>query len=598
MSSAKAPGTASVRPVPRPDHLSSYFKLAWRSLTLVTASGILYNAGLVAGPYFEGQLVQCLYDIISGRQTFPAMLRLAAAYLLVILTVQLLRSVKRFYVRRFANHTSRSMRQMLYNSLVNLDQAKAEQQDVGVLLTKAVADVDVCTEGMRKFTTELFDTGVVLIAYLALLFSYDWRLTLLSAGFTPLAYLGASLLRRKVTRANLAYKQSAGRLNSATLDRVGNALTYRVYGCDLNRDQAYEAALGNYEKMAARANFWENTPQPLYHCIAMTGIIWVLWLGSRNVTGQGWRNWDLAAFTTYLSAFGKMALKASSAARLFNSVQKAQVSWARIKPLMKPWIPPAPAPEAAAAAAPESGRQPLLDVRELACAWPGHKPLLQGLSFSVRPGEILGVTGAVACGKSLLGLTLLGELPYQGSVRLAGRELCQLGQVQLNQWLSYMGHDPELMSATVTENIRMGRPGAIQPALRVAALDKDVAMMQAQADTPVGLSGVRLSGGQQARLALARTCFRARPLLILDDPFAAVDAQTETVIFGQLRQLAREGHGILLLSHRLRLFPQLDQVLFLEQGQGMLSSHQALLQSCPSYARIYQEQTRQGGQVK
>jgi ATP-binding cassette subfamily B protein len=166
-----------------------------------------------------------------------------------------------------------------------------------------------------------------------MLFYYDWRLALISCAFTPIAYFIAGRLKHRVTQYNGTYKKSAERLNSATMDRVSNTVTYRIYGCDENRDFAYEGHLRDYEKCAVAANFWENTMQPLYHIISMCGVIFVLYLGGKNVTGTGWSNWNIAAFTTFMSCFAKMALKSSNAAKLFNSVQKAQVSWARIKPL-------------------------------------------------------------------------------------------------------------------------------------------------------------------------------------------------------------------------------------------------------------------------
>ena len=173
--------------VARPDRISSYFRRETGPLALVAVSGILYNIGMTVGPYFEGQLVQRLLDVTSGRKTAADMLRLAALYLAVMLAVQGMRCVKRFYVRRFANDTARDMRATLYNSLVY--RRAAQPEGVGALMTKAVADVDACAEGMRKFTTELFDTGVVMAAYLAMLLAYDWRLTLLCCAFTPAAYL-------------------------------------------------------------------------------------------------------------------------------------------------------------------------------------------------------------------------------------------------------------------------------------------------------------------------------------------------------------------------------------------------------------------------
>ena len=106
-----------------------------------------------------------------------------------------------------------------------------------------------------------------------------------------------------------------------------------------------------------------------------------------------------------------------------------------------------------------------------------------------------------------------------------------------------------------------------------------------------------MSGGQQARIALARTLFHPRPLLILDDPFAAVDMATEQMIFDNLRRLGSD-RIILLLSHRLSLFPKLDQVIWLNgDGTAVVSTHEGLYASCPAYRDLYDLQHAQGGAI-
>ena len=100
---------------------------------------------------------------------------------------------------------------------------------------------------------------------------------------------------------------------------------------------------------------------------------------------------------------------------------------------------------------------------------------------------------------------------------------------------------------------------------------------------------MRLSGGQAQRLALARTLCRQRPLLILDDPFSALDRNTERQVFGHLKALAAD-RIVILLSHRLYLFPELDQVLWMEDGQGRVGTHAELMRSVPEYAKLYREQ--------
>lgn len=141
--------------VQNPDRISSYFRKEWAALLAVTVSGLFYNIGLLAGPWFEGRLAQCLLDIFAGKKEFRHMLVLAGAYVAVIGAVQCARYVKRFYVRRFANHVNRNMKRVLYGNLIHHSKAQLESENIGSVMTKAISDVDACAEGMRKFTTEI-----------------------------------------------------------------------------------------------------------------------------------------------------------------------------------------------------------------------------------------------------------------------------------------------------------------------------------------------------------------------------------------------------------------------------------------------------------
>lgn len=568
-----------IREVGRPDRILSYFGQEKAVLLVVTVTGILYNLGMGAGPYFEGQLAQCLYDIFQGKATAGDMVRLAALYVGVIFLVQLSRAGKRYSVRLFSNRVSRTMRHTLYHSLVRLEARQLQQENLGNLMTKAMGDVDACAEGMRKFTTEVFDTGVVMVVYLSLLLAYDWRLTILSCLFTPVAYWIADRLKKQVAQANGTYKATEARLNTLTLDRVSRALTYRIYGQEQNRDAAYETQLTAYEKASARANIFEGALGPLYDAIAMAGTGMIFWFGAKNVQGTGWELWNIASFTTFLACFTKLAVKTSHAAKLFNAVQKAQVSWQRIKPLLQQ-------------AAPEGEEHPLgpvepadLEVRDLACHYPGQEGGLAGISFQAHPGDIIGITGPVACGKSLLGKVFLDEVPWTGTLLCHGEDFHTLDRDRRRSLVSYLGHDPELLSTSIGENIALGDPVDVEKFLAMTNLEEEVAAMSQGADTPVGSEGTRLSGGQQARIALARTLAHARSILVLDDPFAAVDRKGETKILENMRQ-AFPDRVILLISHRLTHFPEFTGVLFLDQGRGSFGTHEELMLQEPGYARL------------
>lgn len=472
------------------------------------------------------------------------------------------------------------MKMILYRNL--LYQKNIEKEDAGTMMTKIIADADACVEGMRKFTTEIFDTGIVMIAYFVMLLSYDWRLTILSMLFPPIAYILAERLKVIVTRNVQLSRESSGRLNASTLERITNALTYRIYGQEKNRNAEYELYLEDYEKKAVRANLWENAMQPVYQVISMIGTVMIIWFGGRNVLGTGWLVWNIAAFSTFFACYRKLAVKSSKAAKLFNAVQKAQVSWKRIKPYLK---------EIQEEKCIEHTQAALLEVSGLTFAWQDQNPLFTNVTFKGKPGQILGITGEVACGKSTLGRIFTGELPYDGKIAMGNISFD--GKEGYISGVGYLGHQPELFDGTIEENICMGKPGDVEEVLHAVCMDREVALLPEKTHTRIGSGGVRLSGGQQARIALARTLYHKKPLMILDDPFSAVDMETEKQIYENLRLWGKDSI-ILLISHRLGLFPKFDQVLWLENGKVYVASHDRLMQEKEHYRLLYEEQERGG----
>ena len=566
----------------RPDRIGTYFRVEWRPLAFVTISGLVYNIGLLATPWFEGRLTQCLADILGGSETAAQMAMLVLAYILVTLLVQAARFIKRFYVRRFANNINRRMKGILYANLVRQSRAALEKEGAGELMTKAISDVDDCVEGMRKFTTEVFDTGVALAGYAVMLLVYDWRLAILSLLFTPFSYVCAAWMKKPVQRAGAAYKKAAGALGGATLDRAQNAVTYRIYGCEDARVEKYEDALNRYEKTAVRNNVWQSALPPLYLTASEAGVLFILWFGAKNVLGTGWRAWDIAAFTTFLSCFTKLVVKSSKVAKLFNSVQKAEVSWKRIKPLMKQ---PEPLDALNVPAAED------VTLKDLSFAY-GEEPVFTGLNLTAHPGEIIGVTGPVACGKSTFGRVFLCEAPYGGSARFGGKEFSALTPRQISATVGYLGHDPELSADTVQNNVLCGSEQDAMPYLAAAALKDEVNAMENGLETVIGPSGARLSGGQAQRLALARTLAHPRPVLVLDDPFSALDRSTEDTVFADLQAYAKD-KVVFLISHRLYHFPQMQKIIFMDGGKTTVGTHEELMASAPVYRQLYESQTGQ-----
>ena len=599
----------------RPDRILAYFQVEWKTLIWITISGLVYNLGIMAGPWSEGKMVGCLMRILTGAARFSTMLRLALFYVIVIGTVQLARYIKRFYVRRFANDVNRRMKRILYCTLVHKSRVELEKEGAGNVITKAVSDVDDCVEGMRKFTTEIFDTGVALFGYVCMLLYSDWRIALISLIFPPFSYMIAEKMKAVVQRTGAAYKEETGRLNTETLDRITNAITYRVYGCERERGEHYEACLTEYEQSAVKANIWNAALPPVYRVIAMAGTVMILYLGSRNIVGIGWTSWDVAAFTTFLSCYTKLSDKSSKAAKLFNAVQKAQVSWKRIHPYMERAAETVVEDEIAVReekisiencgeamnADWEGGTEDKTRMKEvgkmekvitadhLTFAYPGSDPIFRDISFTAMPGQIIGITGPVACGKSTLGRSFLCEYPYEGHLTYGSRELSSYTEQERSRIVGYLGHDPELLGDSVENNVLLGDDDDVWTWLKAVCLDGEVREMEEKEKTVVGNSGVRLSGGQAARLALARTLCHKKPILVLDDPFSALDRRTEKQVFEHVKAYSKD-RIVFLISHRLYLFPELDQVIWMDRKMGVCKSHERMMAENLQYAELYRAQ--------
>ena len=543
-------------------------------LFLITITGLIYNVGLLAGPYFEGQLAGCLLDISKNLKTAKSMIQLSVIYVCVILLVQFARFLKRYFVRKFGNDINRSIKMDVYKHFVY---DTSNDENAGSIMTKAISDADACSEGIRKFTTEIFDTGIALISYIMMLVLYDAKLTCFVIIFQVISYLIANKLGPVVAKNASNAKKSAERLNASTLDRLHLAITYRIYGEESNMHEVYEKDLQDYEDKTVRSNILETSLKPLYEIISMTGIVFIIYFGSKRVVNN---LWDIAIFTTYISCFTKMAVKSSKAAKLFNAVQKAKVSWDRIYPIIDNDHE-------------VKNRKPFdvntVEVSNLSYAYDGQI-IFSNVSFQAKKGDIIGITGEIASGKSTLGKVFLENSHYQGKILVNGKQLKDIEKEYAVT--SYMGHNLELFDDTIENNIKFGKEGNILPVLDIVSMKEEVENFSDGIYTKIKEGGIKLSGGQQSRIALARTLYHARGIIVLDDPFSACDKNTEKEIYENIRKEYKDSI-IFLISHRLSLFNQMDQILFIDNQSVEAGTHLELLKNNDKYKHLYFLQTKE-----
>ena len=568
-----------IKSIKNPDKIKNYWIKEKKSVILLTLFGILYDVGMVARPIYQGKLI----DALIAKVNFNNLIKLSLTFIFIIGMVQFFRYLKRYYVRQFANATTATMRFMIYNNILHKEEKELNDENMGSLMTKAISDVDVCVEGMRKSTTEVFDTGVLFITYLVTLLQYDVKITLYACIFIPVAVFIAEKMKKIIFKFTKAYRSQLSQVSDITYDRIDNAILYRLYGREADNRVVYEEELEDFEKKAIVANIWENAMQPIYNVIAMGGIVFVIIMAGEKVY-EG--SFTVGVFSAYISIFTIMAAKASRIARLFNTIQKSSVSWKRIKSFLKEY-------KEIDKTRGIISKETKLEIENLYLKYDKSSDyIIKNLNFKARENNIVGITGPIGCGKSTLGRVFLGNINYEGSIKIDNKELRDYSEYERSKIISYMGHDAHLISDTIYNNITMGDDGDISHVLKMVCFDEDLKSMENGIETLVGNGGVRLSGGQQARIALARTLYHKNKILILDDPFSAVDMKTEKNIIDNLR--ANYGDClILLISHRLAIFKYLNQIILINEDKTLeYGNHQKLIENSKLYNQLYLLQQR------
>ena len=571
----------AIEPLRQPDRIINYWKKEKLVVAFIIVFGLGFNIATVLGPIYQGKLI----DALLRGYGLHDVSKLAATFILLIGAIQFMRYLKRFYIRRFANKTIATMRLMIYNNIIGKSYVDLINENTGDLMTRALSDVDLCVEGMRKFTTEIFDTGVLMASYFVAMLYYDVKITIMGALFIPAAMMIAEKLKNVIYKYSIAYRSKSSVITGMTFDYIENAMLYRISGLEVQAAEKYRLELDDLQNKAIKANIFENAMQPIYNVIAMLGVIMVIYWGGTKVIEGGW---TVGNFSTYMIMFAALATKASKAAKLFNSVQKSQISWQRIKPYLSEYQSKDPVPNF-------NEDHTDLVIENLRFQYPeGKEDVIRDISLTARQGEIIGVTGPIASGKTAFGQALLGLSPYQGSIRIDGKELRDYSEAERSQMISYLGHSPQLLSDTIYNNITLGGDEDITAVLQDVCFEEDLGAMPDGADTLVGNSGIRLSGGQQARIALARTLLHKSKLIILDDPFSAVDMQTEEKIIANLRK-NYPNCLLIIISHRLAIFSQIGRIVLLHGDRAAeYGTHRQLMEDSELYATIYNLQQLAG----
>jgi ATP-binding cassette subfamily B protein len=236
-----------------------------------------------------------------------------------------------------------------------------------------------------------------------------------------------------------------------------------------------------------------------------------------------------------------------------------------------------------------------IEFRDVAFRYRPTEPVLRGISFVAAPGRTLALVGSSGSGKStIMNLVVRFWDPQAGKILVDDQDIVQFSRRSLRDSIAYVGQDVFLFSGTIRENIEMGRPGATEAevfAAAQAAFAHDFILSFPQGyDSPVGEHGVQISGGQRARIAIARAFLKNAPILLLDEPTSALDSETEREVQRALDAL-RASRTTLVIAHRLQTVISADTICVVDNGRIVESgTHEELIARRGRYHTLYQTQ--------
>ena len=572
------------------NHVSSYFLPHFWLLIFIIISGIFFNFGQLASPYFQGILI----DAINAKENNNKIIIILLIYLFSICFFQIFRFFKRYLIRILAAIVSSNMRYSLFNSYLNLPLEEIKTRGIGPFLTNAIYDINNTSEGLRKLITEIFDTILFIVFYVIYLSFFDYIMTLYALIPVFISIVFTFIMRKKIYKCSSKVKQASSNISTFNYDYFENAITYQLYGRNNDLIKTYDNYLTDYEKNSFKTNLLTDTLLPLAKIIALIGLIPIFCFGLKHIILSDAislripyildKNWSLGLFTTYLTSFIILASKASRTAKLFSSIQIGLSSWNRIKGQFKNYQ--------------EFKEKVALNktdelIIKNVSIFVNNSCIIKDFNLTAKKNQMIGITGPIASGKSLLGKVFLKEINYQGSINLFGKELKNYSQEEISGNITYMGHENQLFTKSIEENLLFDEKKNILPFLKKVDFIKDLQKMDNKEKTIIGNRGLRLSTGQQERLSLARTIINKKGLVILDDPFANIDIKTEEKIISNIKDDFK-GSLLILISHRLSSFKELNQVVILNGDSTYeVSTHNELLKNNKNYQLLYSLQNKE-----
>jgi len=545
---------------------------------------VLAKVATVTMPWVLKQIVDGLDESINPVLVVPVML---------IIAYGLLRFGSVFFAEArdaiFSRITERAMRSMVLKVFRHLHSLELEfhlsRQTGGIS-----RDIDRGGNGfsflMRMLVFNIVPTLIELGMVAAILlvnFSYLYAIIiLLSVGcYIYFTILTTEWRNRFVREANQLDSQS----NTRAIDSLLNYETVKYFNNEEFEAQQYDSNLARWESARLKTRMTLmllNSGQAL---IIGLGMVLLLWMAARDVASGAITLGSLVMINAYIL---QLFMPLNFLGMVYREVRRALTDLENMFGLLKR----NPSIENAPSAMPLRVTEGGIEFDKVSFAYHKERPILKDLSFKVEPGSKVAIVGPSGSGKSTLARLLFRFYDIQrGAIRIDGQSISQVTQESLRQAIGVVPQDTVLFNDSIYNNIAYGRPTAsaeeVRDAIRMANLEPFISSLPEGTETKVGERGLKVSGGEKQRIAIARVLLKRPPILLFDEATSALDSATEKSILAAFETLARN-HTSLVIAHRLSTIVDADQILVMEHGELIeTGTHQQLLAKAGRYAQMW-----------